>query len=97
MESKLKSRKFWVVVVAAVLTVWTEVTGTEVDPEQLFALAGIIMTWLGFQGWADKSQAASGIAMERQLYAAQMNAAMEALAAARGEEEGVVFPGPTPV
>lgn len=94
MESKLKSRKFWMVVatfVAGIVAVFTE---TEVDPEIIFGYMGVLAAWLGIQGWADKAQAASGITMERRLYAAQMSAAMEQLAAYGAV--GAVEPGAVP-
>ncbi len=79
--SRLRSRKFWVVVATFVAGIWATLTDTEVDPEQLLSAAGVIIAWLGIQGWADKAQAASGIVMERRLYSAQMNAAMQQLEA----------------
>ena len=81
MKSKLRSRKFWLVIATFVAGLWATFTETEVDPELLLTYGGVLMAWLGVQGWADKAQAASGIVMERRLYSAQMNAAMEQMSA----------------
>jgi len=96
MQNKWLSRKFWVVVVTGILAAWVELGGADLDPEMILGYMGIVMTWLGVQGWADKSEVGSGIALERQIFNAQMSAAMEALAEARGEAVGE-FPPPSSV
>ena len=92
MESKLRSRKFWLVIATFVAGLWATFTETEVDPEMLLSAGGVIIAWLGVQGWADKAQAASGIVMERRLYSAQMNAAIEQMASMQGSQGTEVPP-----
>ena len=97
MESKLRSRKFWMVIAVFVAGLWATFTGTEVDPETLLSAGGIIITWLGVQGWADKATAESGISFERRLYQANMEAAMAQFQNMQGSQ-GVEVPpfGPDP-
>ena len=87
MESKLRSRKFWMVVATAIASFWAVFTETEIDPEIVYGYMGVLAAWLGVQGWADKATAESGITMERRLYAAQISAAMEQISAIQGLPE----------
>ena len=91
MSSRFTSRKFWVVILTAVAAVWSVVTDTEVDPQTAIAAATIIATWLGVQGWADKAEASSGIIFERQLYQANMQAAMQQFEQLNNPQTEVVF------
>jgi hypothetical protein len=91
MESKLRSRKFWMVVatfVAGVIAVFTE---TDIDPQIVYGYIAALAAWLGIQGWTDKAEAASGISLERRLFAAQMQAMAAQL---QGEAEAAAEANP---
>ncbi len=50
---KLKSRKLWLAVVAAVLVVLNEGLGWGIDSEAVLGFAGIIIAYLLGQGYVD--------------------------------------------
>lgn len=57
MPEKLKSRKFWVTVVSAILIVLNEGLGLDIDSETVLGFAGIIISYLLGQSYVDsKSQ-----------------------------------------
>lgn len=61
MSDKLKSRKFWFSISAAVSVFIAEYFGIEISPEALTALAGIVLSYNFGQGWVDKTVAKAEI------------------------------------
>jgi uncharacterized membrane protein len=56
---KLKSRKFWVAIVGALVPVISEAFGLDLDPEAIMSIAGIVIGYVLGQGYVD-GQAANG-------------------------------------
>lgn len=52
---KLKSRKFWVTVVSAILIVLNEGLGLDIDSEAVLGFAGIIMSYILGQSYVDRN------------------------------------------
>ena len=50
---RLKSRKFWVSTVTAVVMAIAAFTGIELDPEQILAIVLPVMAYLLGQSWVD--------------------------------------------
>jgi len=57
MPDKLKSRKFWVTVVSAVLVVLNEGLGMNIDSEAVLGFSGIIISYLLGQSYIDSKEA----------------------------------------
>ncbi len=53
MLAKLGSRKLWVTVVGAALVAFADGLGFQVTEAQIYALMGMVMTYLGAQGMVD--------------------------------------------
>ena len=55
---RLKSRKLWITVITAAIIAFGDEFGIELDMEELIALGGIVLAYLGVQGTADVKEAA---------------------------------------
>ena len=53
MEKKLKSRKFWMAVISALLVITNDGLGLGLDKEAILAFAGIVMTYIFGQAHVD--------------------------------------------
>ena len=70
--SKLKSRKFWMAVGAAVSLLIAEAFGVDVDPEAIGAIALIVGTYVIGQGMVDKSVVAKQVEVAGDVGRAQL-------------------------
>ena len=52
---KLKSRKLWMTVFGSAVVAFGEQFGIELDTEQIIAISGMILAYLGTQGVIDKN------------------------------------------
>ena len=50
---RLKSRKFWVSIITALVMAIAAFTGIELDPEQILAIVLPVMAYLLGQSWVD--------------------------------------------
>lgn len=55
--SKLKSRKFWMALLTALLVLLKQGLDVDVDQDTVLGFAGIVMTYLASQGWVDAQEA----------------------------------------
>ena len=53
---RLKSRKLWVTVLTGAVVAFAGEFGVEIDPENLYALVGLIAAYVGGQAIVDKSK-----------------------------------------
>ena len=58
---RLKSRKLWITVIVSAIIAFGEEFGLDLDREELIALGGIVLAYLGVQGTADVKEAAKPI------------------------------------
>ena len=61
---KLKSRKFWIAIGAAVVSVANAIWDLGIDPEAGVGLAVVIGTYLLGQSWVDKTEIETVVAAE---------------------------------
>ena len=53
---KIKSRKLWITVLAGALVAFGEQFGIDLDPEQLIAIAGMVLAYVGSQAVVDRGK-----------------------------------------
>ena len=56
MESKFKSRKFWMAVISAVLVILNEGLGHRINTDTVLAFAGIVMSYIFGQAIVDSKK-----------------------------------------
>ena len=56
MSEKLKSRKFWIAVVSAILVVANDGLGLNLDRDTIMTLAGIVISYLLGQSYVDANK-----------------------------------------
>jgi uncharacterized membrane protein len=76
---KIKSRKLWITVIAGALVAFGGQFGIDLDTEQLVAIGGMVLTYLGTQGMVDRGKVVAEVKASVPELMATLKSTLEAL------------------
>lgn len=80
MPAQLKSRKFWISVVASLVIAFAPQVGVDISQEQAIAIAGIVVAYVGSEAMIDRQGVTQGLTKQAAKHASLLEQAL-------GEEE----------